>query len=100
MISDFDLTKIPLLVKKQLSNFFPLSPEEEEIIEKTSLPVLDRLETCFASVDNKYFHREGKVFFSPFHSGQWLIFLYYFANFISTKLALTQINKFEGGGKS
>lgn len=101
MISNFDLTKIPQLVKKQLSNFFPLSPEEEEIIEKTFQPVLDRLETCFTSVDNKYFHREEKVFFSPFHSGQWLIFLYYLANFISTKLALTQINKsLRGGGEA
>ncbi len=99
MISNFNLDRISDLVKKQLSNFFPLSSEEESILDFSCPEILKKAEICFAGVDNKYFHRDGAIYFSPFHSGQWLIFLYYLANYISAKLFLIQINKWGGVNK-
>lgn len=87
MISNYDLSKLPDLLCRQLESFFPVSPEEKEIMAAATPTALSRLERCISQVDNKYFHREGQTFFSPFHSGQWLIFLYYLANTISTKMS-------------
>lgn len=38
--------------------------------------VLRKLEKCFAPNPNKYYHRNGEIFFNPFHSAQYTIFLY------------------------
>lgn len=93
MISNFNLDEIPSLVIKQLSNFFPISDEEEMILKNSSPEILKKLEICFKGVDNKYFHRGDDIYFSPFHSGQWLIYLYYLANYISTKYNLPRIDE-------
>lgn len=83
MKSDFDLLALPSLLCRQLSGFFPVSDGESAMIADAMPEVLRRVEHCFAHVDNKYFRRGGEVFFSPFHSGQWLIFLCYMANTLS-----------------
>lgn len=90
MISNFDLSQIHQLVIRQLNNFFPIGKEEEYIIESVTPQILQKVETCFEGVDNKYFHKDGRIFFSPFHSGQWLIFLYYLSNYISISLELPE----------
>jgi serine O-acetyltransferase len=41
--------------------------------------------TCFAASTNKYYNHNGEVRFSPYHSGQWCIFLYFLANSIFRK---------------
>ena len=42
---------------------------------------LERMERCFQGVDNKYFKTEsGEVQFNPFHSVQYMTFLYTLAN--------------------
>lgn len=97
MISDFNLELLPALVEKQLTGFFPMSETEEAIIKESIPLVVDRSEVCFSSIDNKYFHRKNEIYFSPFHSGQWLIFLYYLSNTISNNL--TYFNKWEGVNK-
>ncbi len=84
MKSDFDLSGLPSLLERQLSGFFPVSEDEISLIKKAMPAVLGRVEHCLANVDNKYFRRDGEVFFSPFHSGQWLIFLCYMANTLSS----------------
>ncbi len=86
MISNVDLAYVPDFVINQLSNFFPIDDIEKKCIVEITPVILNKVETCFYGVDNKYFHRGEQVFFSPFHSGQWLIFLYYLANYISTKV--------------
>lgn len=44
---------------------------------------LSRVKKCFEVTKNKYYHDEmGRVYFSPYHSGQYSIFLYYLANTI------------------
>ena len=70
---------IELLVN-QLSGFFPLDEKEIKILEYNTDTVLERCLNCFNEIDNKYFRKNGQVIFSPYHSGQYLIYLYYFSN--------------------
>lgn len=72
--------QIKKLVVKQLQNFFFFDVSEDEILENYFDSVISRCDVCFQSVDNKYFKINGSVYFSPYHSGQWLIFLYYLSN--------------------
>ena len=42
-----------------------------------------KVDICFSATRNKYFRdRNGNVYFSPFHTRQYSIFLYYLANTI------------------
>ncbi len=41
---------------------------------------LARLEFCFSRVRNKYYRREGQVYFDPQHSDQYAMFLYWVGN--------------------
>lgn len=79
------ISEIKALVVGQVKNFFPVSEEEEAVIENVFPEVLGRCTVCFRNVENKYFTRCGEAWFSPFHSGQWTIFLYFLANSISRK---------------
>lgn len=83
MKATVDLKEIPGIVIRQLGNFFPLSEEEKRILTEHSREALRRCEYCFSHVTNKYYNRNGEAFFNPFHSGQWLTFLYYLSNTIS-----------------
>lgn len=38
--------------------------------------VKQKLETCFAPNPNKYYHKNNEVYFNPFQSAQYTIFLY------------------------
>ncbi len=42
--------------------------------------VLDELSYCFSHSTNKYYIRGNEVYFNPFHSSQYCIFLYKLAN--------------------
>lgn len=84
---DFILPKEDVypLVKKQISNFFPSLTDEEDQWLKTS--VKKAMETSvnnFSKSDNKYFSRivdgEKVVRFNPYHSIQWMTFLYYLSH--------------------
>lgn len=67
------------LVNRQLFNMFNTSCDITQFLDVT----LERVEKCFKVTRNKYNHvaAEG-VYFSPYHSGQYSIFLYYLANTI------------------
>ena len=69
------------LLNKQL-NFFFINEEEYKILCKHYEEVLSRCEVCFSKNPNKYFFDEGITCFNPFHSVQYMIFLYYFGNTI------------------
>lgn len=71
------------LVVKQLNNFFSVTSEEGIIINVQLDYVLHRTYTCFFYSKNKYYKRDNQVFFNPFHSGQYSIFLYYLSNSLS-----------------
>lgn len=90
--------EIKELLRRQLSNFFPISDKEREIISEAFPVALLRCEKCFKGIENKYYHKGDEVFFSPFHSGQWLLFLLYLANTVSLP-SLTVVNKWGGVNK-
>ena len=77
-----DLSKDDLInnLFKRLESFFYLSGEERDIIRSYHTKVLLRIELCFKKVDNKYFKRNGELWFSYLHSGQYLCYLYFFSN--------------------
>lgn len=77
---DFSEAQLVTLVEHQLSNFFPVEDREKILLMESVFSVLDRSYHCFLNIDNKYMKRGV---FSPFHSGQWTIFLYYFSHTIS-----------------
>jgi serine O-acetyltransferase len=79
MICDYNDEYILELLFGQLQ-LFKLTNEEEEKINKIFLTTKKRIITCFFYTENKYYHKNGDVYFNPFHSGQWCIFLYYLSN--------------------
>ncbi len=82
MYSELTIPQLQKLVVKQLSSMFFIS-KKEIIIIKTILPkVLERVEKCFRKTANKYYHKNNQIYFNPYHSGQYNIFLYYLSNSI------------------
>lgn len=79
---EMELSKEELIVhvNRQLSNNFGNCEDVEGFIDIT----LERVQTCFKAARNKYYHKKGndEPYFSPYHSGQYSIFLYYLANTI------------------
>jgi serine O-acetyltransferase len=67
---------------KQLSSFFDMPKDEIDILKMVSEETFERCEYCFSKISNKYFSRHGEVYFNPYHSGQYTIFLYYYSNSI------------------
>lgn len=84
ILCDYEEEKLIDLLIKRLENFFLLSEEERIEIKNFHPYVLDKLKTCFEGIDNKYFKRNEKIFFSPNHSGQYLIYLYFYSNVFSS----------------
>ena len=69
-------------VVKQLNSFFDVSDNEINILADYFEDVLLRTEICFSNTDNKYYSKNNKAYFNPYHSGQYTIFLYFFSNSI------------------
>lgn len=69
-------------INRQLSSFFSISDEEISVMQFLIEDVLSRCERCFSKSTNKYFFKDSEVYFNPFHSAQYTIFLYYFSNSI------------------
>jgi serine O-acetyltransferase len=66
-------------VDRQLSMVFGDCDSVSPYLDET----LSRVSKCFQPNRNKYFKDEaGEPYFSPYHSGQYAIFLYYLANTI------------------
>lgn len=84
MILEIDKTAILNLVCRQVDNSFTLSEEEKKQIEASFVDALASCEENFAHTNNKYYTREvngvKEAYFNPFHSVQWMIFLYYLGN--------------------
>lgn len=71
------------LVCLQISNLFFLSNDERKIILEHFFNAIKRTAYCFSHSNNKYYHKNGSIYFSPFHSAQYSIFLYYLSNALS-----------------
>ena len=79
-----ELSEIELLglVAKQLDHLFLIREDEKAVLATGIETALKRCEHCFSYSKNKYYQQDGQVYFNPFHSGQYSIFLYYLANSI------------------
>lgn len=80
LLSDLTAENIIQNLIKRMNHFFFISEDEMKIILEISDQVFERLEHCIENTDNKYFAKDEKPFFSYIHSGQYLIFLYFFSN--------------------
>ncbi len=78
---DFSEDQLVSIVEHQLLNFFPIKEAEKELLKEHISFVIDKSHHCFQNIENKYMQ---SGVFSPFHSGQWLIFLYYYSNKLSS----------------
>jgi serine O-acetyltransferase len=69
------------LVRRQLASLFAYHPAEDDpTLDLALKEAIRRCEKCFAYIRTRYFQRDGRPYFNPFHSGQYSIFLYYLAN--------------------
>ncbi len=95
MILEIDRTAILDLVCRQVDNNFTLTADEKKVIEASFNDAMAKCEENFLQQANKYFTREvdGKreAYFNPFHSIQWMIFLYNLSHTIYVKGSETKI---------
>lgn len=89
MICEYSVTDLEELVINQVKNLFSQDINLSGIIDTA----LDRCEQCFSRVNNKYYFRDGIVYFSPFHSNQYAIFLYYLSNEFYKKNRISEAEK-------
>lgn len=75
---DIDKAILTNLVSNQLKSLFGVYVDISEYQDT----VLQRLEKCFRYCGNKYYFKDNRCTFSPFHSVQYSIYLYYLANTI------------------
>jgi serine O-acetyltransferase len=80
----FEIPKKAIIkgVIRQLNSFFSISADEISVIDSLSGIVFQRCEYNFLKNENKYYSRNSETYFSPYHSGQYTVFLYYFSNTI------------------
>jgi serine O-acetyltransferase len=81
---DLNRDSLLALLKKQLSNFFIIEQKELDVLLQYFNIVSAKLATCFSQIDNKYFKRDDTVFFNPYHSGQYLIYIYIYSHVCSS----------------
>lgn len=80
MLTEFTREEFINYINNQLSNIFCFKADVTELGEYYDVAI-KRTEKCFSVTQNKYYkNSEGISHFSPFHSGQYSIFLYYLAN--------------------
>lgn len=79
MKMELNMQELEVYVNRQLTSIFGLHADLSPYLRLT----LERVERCFKATVNKYYkNSEGECCFSPFHSGQYSVFLYYLSNTI------------------
>ncbi|MDD3326654.1 MAG: hypothetical protein PHW25_06180 [Zoogloea sp.] len=79
VIIDPSVEVLNQLVRRQLGSLFLFDSSDEPVLASSMDEALKRVENCFSYSKNKYYRKEGNVFFSAYHSGQYSIFLYFLA---------------------
>lgn len=84
MIFEIPKDEVLALLKHQLSNFFPLTEQDNKELDENYDVVLEKCEENFVHSPFKYYYKEfdgrREAYFNPFHTGIWLVFLYHFAH--------------------
>ncbi len=95
MILEIDKTAILNLVCRQVDKNFTINEDETKEIEASFEDTIAASEENFIHSSNKYYSRENngmrEAYFNPFHSVQWMIFLYYLAHKIYKKGSKTKV---------
>jgi len=79
MICDYSDEYIINLIKVQL-NLFKVTNSEMNQIGNILSEVKERAAFSFSHSRNKYYRKNGEVYFNPFHAAQYTIFLYFLSN--------------------
>ncbi|NRT73701.1 transferase [Clostridium beijerinckii] len=93
MLLEYDIDDIIGLTVKQIeNNFFKLKNEEKNILYGAIKKALEKCSVCFSECTNKYYEKDGRIYFNILHSGQNTVYLYYlskvlYADFRNIKLA-------------
>ena len=77
MIISPSVEMLEKLIKHQIHNLFLLDESEAGIIQASLSAALERTEYCFSFSEKKYYRKDGRVYFSIYHSGQYCVFLYF-----------------------
>lgn len=85
LITKYNNLELANLVIKQLKNLTLYYGDEDEVISSSVPNALLMVEKCLSYSALKQTHKEGSTFFSPFHGGQYAMFLYFLAKEIFTK---------------
>lgn len=80
---DLSVPQLEEILIRRLENYFFIEDADKDIIRKYHYDVLQKVKSCFFRVENKYFIKEGAPYFSYVHSGQYLIYLYFFSNILA-----------------
>ena len=67
------------LTAHQVNNLFFINDAERTILDACVATALQRSEHCFGFSKDKYYRKNDEVYFSPYHSGQYTIYLYFLA---------------------
>jgi serine O-acetyltransferase len=84
MICDYSDADLIDLIATQLK-IFKITDLEINRIGHIFPEVKSRVEFSFSHSTNKYYRKKDEVFFNPFHSEQWCIFLYFLSNSLYKK---------------
>jgi len=84
MIISVTKEELITLAIKQVDNLFLCDKETEvKAIAKDIPEAIERIEHCFSFSKCKYYQKNNDIFFNPFHSGQYAIFLYFLSRILS-----------------
>lgn len=77
----YDIDLIMGLTLKQIqNNFFELTKNEVDILNKAIRIALKRCSNSFKECNVKRYSNEENAYFDPLHSGQYTVYLYYLSN--------------------
>jgi serine O-acetyltransferase len=68
------------LTMHQLRSLFLADQSDATNVSRCFDTVIERAHRSFSASENKYFRRDGKVFFDPLHTSQYCIYLYFLSN--------------------
>lgn len=75
---ELPLPELDRLVTRQIDHLFGFRRAgEKALLKKCIRKALKRCEGSFGRVRNKYYQKNGRTFFNPFHTGQYATFLYF-----------------------
>lgn len=87
MIISVSKNNLNELILKQLNALLMFDPKINDNLHLTKSidESLEKAEFCFSHIRNKYFRKNGNVYFDVYHTDQYAMFLYFLSNTIYKK---------------